>query len=227
MSSHQRPLSILLLAGGTSSRMGFPKHLLQFSDGCPAYRNRLEMLHSAVPDAKSICLYLREPSQQAEVESPPGLRMTMLYASSLLTTDFPDRYTRLDSIAGLIVAFQSDPTCNWLVMPCDYPLMTADEMKRLRTKYQDPVTCFENGQAFLEPYAAIWGPEALASLEERVSNGQMHHNLPRDVISDLSGTSVRPLYSHSLFNTNTMEDWEHAMTLLSTNTHAAVNGTET
>jgi molybdopterin-guanine dinucleotide biosynthesis protein A len=207
--------------------MGFPKHLLQCYDGLPAYQNRLEMLQSAIPDAKSICLYLREPSQQAEVESPPGFRLELLYESSLMTTNFRDLDTHTGSIAGLLVAFQTDPTCDWLVMPCDYPLMTAKEVKRLYDTYEDPITCFENGQGLLEPYAAIWSPQALALLEERVSNGLTDRSVPRDVISDLNGTRVRPLYFHSLFNTNTMEDWEHAMSLLSSENHIVINGTET
>ena len=83
-----------MLAAGASSRMGFPKHLLRFSDGRPSYQNRLEMLHNAIPDAKSICLFLREPSQQVEVESPPSFSMSLLYESSLVTTNFQDRDTR-------------------------------------------------------------------------------------------------------------------------------------
>jgi hypothetical protein len=48
-------------------------------------------------------------------------------------------------------------------------------------------------------------------LAENVAQGFSN---PRKVIEELQGTRVRPLYDHSLFNTNTKEDWEDAMRLL-------------
>jgi molybdopterin-guanine dinucleotide biosynthesis protein A len=56
---------------------------------------------------------------------------------------------------GPHVAYHSDPTSHWLVMPCDYPLLYADELRGLYEQYRHPVTRFKNGQGSLEPPVAI------------------------------------------------------------------------
>jgi len=223
MAPETRPFNLLVLAAGSSTRMGSPKHLLPYSDGRPSYQNQLEMLQEAFPDTQNTYLFLREPSQQAAIQNLPSLRIQFIFETSLITSEFPDKNAALGSVAGLLAAFQKDPNSDWLIMPCDYPLMTIKELRHLRAHYRDPVTCFENGRGLLEPYAAIWGPDALGQLVENVAQG---FGNPRKVIEDLQGTRVRPLYDHSLFNTNTKEDWEDAMRLIAGRKDGALSNDE-
>jgi molybdenum cofactor guanylyltransferase len=204
MASELGPLSVVLLAAGNSVRMGTPKHLLPFYDGLVSYQNRLAMLKKALPDAKRFCVFLKFPSDQEHIHSMPGLDVSCVFESALDKGDYQDQWTGLGSMAGLLCAFQTDPGSAWLVLPCDYPLMTTEEIKRLREEYNSPITCFQNGQGFMEPYAAIWSPQALATLRGRVASGLTDYvSVPRTLMADIGGKVVRPLYSHSLFNTNT------------------------
>jgi molybdopterin-guanine dinucleotide biosynthesis protein A len=227
MAAELGPLSVVLLAAGNSVRMGTPKHLLPFYDGLVSYQNRLLMLQKALPDARRFCVFLKFPSDQEHIQSPPGLDISCVFENALDKASYQDRSTGLGSMAGLLCAHQTDPNSSWLVLPCDYPLMTVEEIKRLRVEYRSPVTCFQNGQSFVEPYAGIWSPEALAALQGRVATGLTDYvSVPRNLITDLGGKVVRPLYYHSLFNTNTREDFEHAMNLLRMNENLkASNGT--
>ena len=187
------------------------------------------MLQKALPDARRFCVFLKFPSDQEHIENPLGLDISCVFESALDKTSYQDQSTGLGSMAGLLCAFQTDPDSAWLVLPCDYPLMAVEEIKRLRAEYKSPVTCFQNGQSFMEPYAAIWSPEALAALRDRVATGLTDYvSVPRKLITDLGGKLVRPLYYHSLFNTNTREDFDHAMNLLKVNENIkASNGTAT
>jgi hypothetical protein len=63
-----------------------------------------------------------------------------------------------------------------------------------------------------ERWVSIWGPDALAHLSENVQNGFPD---PGKAIQDLKGKRTRPIHNYSLFNTNTKEEWEEAMSLLS------------
>jgi molybdopterin-guanine dinucleotide biosynthesis protein A len=215
MVAESLPLSVVILAAGSSARMGSAKHLLPFHDGVLSYQNRLLMLQRALPDAKSFCIFLKSPHDQDIIQNPPGLDISCIFESTLDTVGFQGQSTILGSMAGLLSAFHFDPSSAWLVLPCDYPLMTAEEVKRLRAQYESPVTCLENGQGLMEPYAAIWSPEALAVLRDQVLGGLTdYRTVPRNAITNLGGKLVRPLYYHSLFNANTREDWDHAMGLL-------------
>ena len=210
MASGIRRLNVVLVAAGRSSRMGYPKFLLPRPDGRPSYLETLEMLRIACPDARHVYLLLREPSpQHGQLQNPRGLRMEFLYQSDLDVD--PATTAAVGPGATLLSAFQQDPRAHWLVMPCDYPLMTAPEIRRLVAQYKDPVTCFENCRGSLEPLVAVWGPDALHHFAHLSSNGVF--DMTR-AIETLGGTRVRPSYDHSLFNANTREDWEHAMSLV-------------
>lgn len=53
----------LILAGGKSTRMKSPKHLLTMPDGRPIYQHQIDLLARACPDAPSIYLSLAQDSE--------------------------------------------------------------------------------------------------------------------------------------------------------------------
>ncbi|KAK3325011.1 MobA-like NTP transferase domain-containing protein [Apodospora peruviana] len=200
-------VNLLLLAGGQSSRMGRPKSLLPFPDGRPSYLHTLETLHRACPEAEGAYMTLREPSQLLQHNQLPSLPVEVHFI-------YNSQPENLGPGQGLMSAFEHDPASHWLVMPCDYPLMTASELKHLLAHHHpedSPVTCFESGRAELEPLVAIWGSSGLAHAAQQ--NATTHADLQR-VVREVGGTKIRPLYDHSLFNTNVQEDWDAAMGLL-------------
>lgn len=120
---------------------------------------------------------------------------------------------------GLVKAFQDDKSCHWLVMPCDYPLMRTKDADHLIANYQEPVTCFVNGQGESEPLVSVWSPQALARL---VGDSARSRDEISRLLQSMEGKQVHPLYDHSLFNTNTPDEWEAAMQILAGKKQAAV-----
>lgn len=199
-------LSLALLAGGESTRMGSPKFLLTHSDGTPVYLNRLKMLRKAFPEAQSVCLILRDHSQEQCIRLPTDIDVHVVLVAATI-----GQARLIGPAAGLHAAYHFDPTSHWLVVPCDYPLLDGDELRVLHEQYRHPVTCFENGQQSEEPLVAIWSPDALAHLTKDVikDKASLSHLMER-----LRGSKVSPKYDHSFFNTNTREEWDNALLLL-------------
>lgn len=198
-------LNCLLLAGGQSSRMGTPKHLLALANGQPVFAYLLERLHEACPQSD---LYISVHSHEQAAVLPPvlGLRYRVLCDSSGDTGDVSGYY--IGPAAGLLAAYEEDAHCHWMVLACDYPLMTSSDLKLLVELYEEPVTCFQNADGFLEPLVAIWSPNALQALASNVEVGKTG---PTSTIRQLQGTSLRAIEETSLHNTNDQEDWARAM----------------
>lgn len=209
-------LSVALLAGGDSIRMGSPKHLLADADGTPVYLSRLTMLRQAFPEAQNLCLLLRDSAQCLSTPIPPELGAYILCVNASAQDSF-----QRGPATTILAAFSSKPSSNWLFVPCDYPLLTALELRHLCDQYRDPVTCFENAQGSTEPLVAIWSPAALSHVATDALSTQDHL---AELVDRLGGLKISPLYDHSLFNANTREDWEDAIQLLAQSRNTASAG---
>ncbi|KXX77636.1 Molybdenum cofactor biosynthesis bifunctional protein [Madurella mycetomatis] len=179
----------LILAGGKSTRMGSPKHLLPMPDGRPLYQHQIELLHRALPSAPAIYVSLAQDSQlDPYLESltpprttanptgpspptyhpkpslPPHLRISLLrdLAPNLSPT------SSAGPAAGLLAALHARPAATWLVVPCDHPFLNPAALRRLCHAYQPPVTCFRNPDGFREPLIGVWSAAALRRLRDRV-----------------------------------------------------------
>ena len=197
---------IAILAGGSSSRMGIPKHLLTDVDGIPMYLSQLRMLHNTFPDAKHLCIMVQNESQRATISIPRDVDARVLSQETL-----GREVGQTGPATAVFSASTFDHTCHWLIVPCDYPLLAGSELRHLCIKYRDPVTCFRNGNGEIEPLVAMWNPEALSHIDIRTMRTRDDLSV---LIERLAGTKISPVYDHSLFNTNTKEDWDDAMQLL-------------
>jgi molybdopterin-guanine dinucleotide biosynthesis protein A len=194
-------LRLLLLAGGQSTRMGRDKFLLPVFDK-PLYVYLIEELRQAFAVAKSIHISLHNEGQVEAANIDASLSIGVI---------LDNVRERLGPAAGLLAAHHVDPLAYWMVLACDYPLMTRSELRRLFDGFREPVTCFQNADGFVEPLVGIWGPAALATLEDNASKGQFG---PSRTFKQLSGTNVAPLDPRTLFNANTREEWETALGVL-------------
>ncbi|RKU47129.1 hypothetical protein DL546_005391 [Coniochaeta pulveracea] len=196
----------LILAGGRSTRMKSPKHLLQLPDGTPLYLHQCDILKQACPDARVVYISLAQDSPINENLLDPGsYGMHIIYDQ-----EANDTTESAGPAQGLLAAHRSDPTATWLVLAVDYPLMSVEAIQLLRQSYSHPVTCFQNDDGFCEPLVGIWSPDALEKLEANVRSGR---GSPSAVVRQLDGRQVRiPQDGRRwLMNVNTEAEWEELL----------------
>ena len=136
--------------------MGSPKHLLLDVNQHPLYIRTLSIIRSALPDTVDICISIRDARQMNEFGSSKDLGIHFVMDPCLPSSIGP--------AAGLLAAHAYDPHAHWLVIACDYPLITSETLRQLLDEYREPVTCFQNNQGWVEPLLAIWSPVALEAL---------------------------------------------------------------
>lgn len=204
---HGFPFKPLLLMGGKSTRMGEPKHLLVMPSGKTMLQHSFEILNELCPASK---VYI---SLAQETPIDPFLRSMQDVAECILDVERNCTVASAGPAAGLLAAFRSDPKATWLVVACDYPLLTKDVLRQLCGSYVPPVTCFKNLDGFYEPLIGIWSASALAMLADNVAAGM---DSPTTVIRQLDGLAIAPPQDHEdwLLNVNTRKDWDRAVSLL-------------
>jgi molybdopterin-guanine dinucleotide biosynthesis protein A len=204
-------MKVLILAGGHSSRMGSPKHLLPVAGGGPLYLQLVRVLYEALPNITIYHVSLADRSATDE-----NLRCGEVQLSS--ESSFAGKTIALRTVtdaasqdigpaAGLLAAHRYDSAATWLVIACDYPLLGAAAVKQLIEGYKAPATCFQNKEGFGEPLLGIWSPEALESLKRNVENGRSG---PNYTLKTLGSTLIKPFQEEWLINVNTRPEWEAA-----------------
>ncbi|GKT92200.1 molybdenum cofactor biosynthesis protein C [Colletotrichum tofieldiae] len=197
----------LLLAGGKSTRMGTPKHLLRMPDGTPLYQRQLQLLRTIFPEPQTIYISLAQESETDDyldelLAAQPDNPSTSSSENEdlkgepkvqILRDEHPsDSKYSAGPAAGLLAAYRYDPWANWVVRDAV------------------PVTCYRSSEGFCEPLLAIWAPAALSRLSERVARG---HASPAAAAKELDGLMLDtpPGCEWWLTNVNTMEEWVKAV----------------
>ena len=193
----------LLIAGGYSPRMGAPKHLLPHKDGRPAYQHALEHLMNTFPLTDTFYISLRDEDQTSDMDLAGSHKISKHVEPIYDPTNVP-----LGPAAGLIAAHICAPSATWLIVGCDYPLLTVHTLQQLVNEYVPPVTCFGNQHGLAEPLLAIWSPQALGRLAENVAAGKCGPNM---TVEELDGKILTPHDENWIFGANTSEDWDVAM----------------
>ena len=205
----------LLVAGGSSVRMGTTKHLLPHKDGRPAYQHTLENLIQALPHTSTFYISLRDESQTLSLDLAGSHKISKHVEPIYDPTTNDNVPAIIGPAAGLIAAHVLSPTSTWLVVGTDYPLLTPQTLRHLLTNYVPPVTCFRAGNngSVVDPLLAIWSPHALGRLLENVAAGKCG---PGMTVEELDGKILTPPHEGrgdcgATFGAHTPEDWEVAM----------------
>jgi molybdopterin-guanine dinucleotide biosynthesis protein A len=160
------PAHSLILAGGTSSRMGADKALLDLW-GVPQVRRLASLLEQVSPPA-----YVSVRESQIHGTGFEGLRC------------LPDRIDGIGPMAGLLAAFALDPASAWLVVAVDLPWLTAATVEELLAArdHRMCATAFRiGGTNQPEPVCAIYEPKIFPLLAARVRERRYSLGLLRDL----------------------------------------------
>lgn len=195
----------LLLAGGYSTRFGSPKHKAVWTDGRPLYVHMLERIKEAFPDAPEIFMSLRCPSKLNN-DLMLDANVKLIYDDDLNLQGGKD----IGPAAGLLAAHAARPEAHWLIVACDYPLISTTALLQLCEEYQEPSTCFQNVDGFPEPLLAVWSPLALQHLQDNVAKDILG---PSKALKDLQGKTLVPMNERWLKNTNTEAEFQEAISL--------------
>lgn len=201
-------LKVLILAGGHSSRMGSPKHLLPVPPtNRPLYQHLISIISLAFPETRTVHMSLAGTSKTDDAIEQGQLHLPGDAGNSHVElVKIPDKTTQeIGPAAGLLAAHQYDPDAIWLVVACDFPLLDPAALRQLKEAYEGPVACLVNKDGFSEPLLAIWSPQALQVLFENVSAGRSG---PNYTVKRLSGMLISPDQDEWILNTNTPEEWE-------------------
>ena len=109
----------LLVAGGPSSRMGYPTHHLPHEDARPLYQHTLENMMKALPLTSTCYISLRDEDQTSYMDLAGSHKISKHVQPIYDPTSIP-----LGPAAGLIAAHICAPSATWLVVGSDYPLLT-------------------------------------------------------------------------------------------------------
>ncbi|QGA16698.1 hypothetical protein EYB26_004366 [Talaromyces marneffei] len=214
-------LQALILAGGQSSRMGSRKELLRHPSGLPMYQYLIKIIGQACPQLDTIYMSVKNE----DLVPPPEIhdhhhRNQQQSLENRITVKFiydnlHDKNTNSKDIgpaAGLLAAYHNNPETNWLIVACDFPLLSAATLTRLISAAKSSsVTCYRNSKGFCEPLLALWSPEALEKLADNTRQGRTG---PRFVVEELPDSRIlSPESEVELFNVNTVEEWEEACNL--------------
>lgn len=194
----------LILAGGRATRMqGLSKPFLPLPDG-------RTLLQRSVDTLREICgttatVYVSVSRENKALFDDLALDDRSL---ELIVDQEPNLGSEsAGPSAGLVAAYLAYPRATWMVVACDYPLLSGEVLRLLCEGYVPPVTCFKNNEGYLEPLISIWTPDALAVLTSQPARGPAH------VVRDLGGMQLQlPLgYETCLLNVNTRYDWSFAL----------------
>lgn len=207
--------------------MGSRKELLRLPpSNKPLFIHLLLVLSQAFPESDTLYMSLRTKAAADELCRHSEISRVSADTLSLRVNQDRDLRVRIlldtedscsDDIgpaAGLMAAYREDPSALWLVVACDFPLLTPSALGQLRAGFAAPVTCFVNREGFSEPLLAIWSADALRRLERNVVDGILG---PSSVVRQLEGKGIRPDEEKWLFNANTKEEWAVALEAMKCN----------
>lgn len=217
-------MKLLILAGGKSSRMGSPKHMLPLPSGLPLYTRIAAILSESYPCATVHVSLARDSTFDQEIQGDSSSGWDVMVRTEgeleipikVIYDDEDGGKSDIGPAAGLLAAHRRDPQATWIVAACDYPLITAQTIKGLREAHgaDSTVTCFENEEGILEPLLAIWSPEALEKLKSNVDECRLG---PSSTVKDIGGNVLRPDDEAAkawLLNVNTAEEWDKVREVL-------------
>jgi molybdenum cofactor guanylyltransferase len=158
------PLFGLVLSGGFSTRMGRDKGSIVYHD-VDQRSHCYRLLQDFCGD---VFVSIRKEQENLLL---PGQK-------AVFDTSF-----EIGPAAGLLAAHEKNPTAAWLVLACDMPGVTSTEIKLLVSRRNPAKAATSYVVAGIEPFFAIWEPQALAHLKSEALCGRTS---PRHALKSLS-----------------------------------------
>ncbi|HWB19066.1 MAG TPA: molybdenum cofactor guanylyltransferase [Phycisphaerales bacterium] len=185
MSPSHPHITAAILAGGRSTRMGSPKHLLQLPDG----RTLIRAVADTLLQVTSNLVIL---SNAVALENAPHI---------------PDIHQGLGPLSGIHALLITNHSHEYLICPCDTPFITADLLRLLLTPTPSLVSVFSFGaDSDPEPLPMRISSSAIPCVTQTIHSAD--HSL-RALLQRLSPHRV-PLSADSrpfLANINTPSDF--------------------
>jgi molybdopterin-guanine dinucleotide biosynthesis protein A len=184
----------LVICGGQSTRMSRDKSLLDYH-GRP---QRYYLYEQLQPFCKQVFLSCNE--QQA-ADIPEGYHFI---------ADAP-QYHNTGPMAALLSAFDRHPDKTFIVLACDYPFFTSDEITQLANAAGQAISCaafcHEENNIY-EPLLAIYQPAMHTLLQKAFAGGQ--YSLQR-VLKEADALKLFPRKKQCLQSVDTPEGYEAAV----------------
>ena len=179
-----------ILTGGRSSRMGVPKAGMLLPDGRNMAERTRDMLASICRDV----VFLGDPH---------GVRGH---------DRIDDRRADAGPLAAIEALLESDRAAEYLVVPCDLPLLPAALLTRLFDGDRNGLTCFEfEGQSEPHPLPCRISAACLPTVETMLDQGDRSvRALIKRLGPDATCVSLADRESELLLNVNTPEEFERA-----------------
>jgi molybdopterin-guanine dinucleotide biosynthesis protein A len=207
-------LTIAVLAGGRSERMGRDKALLDWG-GRPLLAHILAL-------ARSACAEAAGDSPRVFIVGNPGLFADDVSGSSSSPAFeggapcWPDRIAGVGPLGGILTALDHAPGARVLALACDMPFVTAEGLRRLWRLSSDtggwtvPRTKTAAGAPGLEPLCAVYDRALAAPIEAAIEAGvfKIEHAL-RDVPTRIVEPDELGIVAGEFFrNVNRRDEYE-------------------
>ena len=151
----KKKLSVALIVGGRSTRMGRDKACLMDGTGQELWRRQLDLLHDL--GAAEVLISCRPDQSYLEAA-----------AAQLVF----DRWDTAGPLGGILSCFEATATERLLVLAVDLPGMTRQVLEALALPQQISGLVFQNG-GHLEPLAAVYPRAMVLSGHQRLAAGQL------------------------------------------------------
>lgn len=196
------PLAGLILCGGRSSRMIEDKCMISYH-GVPQVRYLFSML---APLVQEVCISCRPDQVDVIANSFENSGLDPLIAS-----DAPE-YAGHGPLSGLLTAWDSMKGRSLLVVACDYPLVTSDDLNALiaARRPANSAVCY-NRNHLDEPLVAIYENDLDPFVHHSFEQGE--YSLRR-LLSVIRTTRITPSRSEHFDSVDTPEHARLVMTML-------------
>lgn len=186
----------LVACGGKSIRMGTDKSMLN-------YHNKPQRYH----------LYdMLEPFCELVYISCNSIQLKNMKKGYRVMADLP-AYQNIGPMAALLTAFRKYPENDFLLIGCDYPFLSAEEIRHfLKHCHTETTTVFYNEKDDMyEPLLAFYHHGIKESLMEMVQKSQ--YSL-QELLRKSNASKYSPVNLKSIIGINTKDDLMEASKLL-------------
>jgi len=200
------PLRGLVLAGGKSRRMGTSKAGLVYKKGMSQTLVMVSLLRKAgLPVVVSVAEESQIPQDvRTYIEEDTQVEVLL------------DRYPNLGPLSGILSAFDLYRQRGWVVLGCDLPLFSFEDLENLifQRQYAGYATAYESPvePGFPEPLAAIYEPKIRSRIFTLFAEG---YRCPRKILLQSRVHLVPARSPQALFNANFPHEYEKARLVLS------------